>query len=208
MRGFIIVGVILSIQLLSVDCSNTTECGLVMDGEEHRSLMLTNVSESQEITVTGRGSCVLTLLLVGGGGQDVSGTDNGGGGSGYLEYRSFQVSPGTALIAQVGRGGEYYGQEAQASSVSFSSGDTLTALPGQDNVGRDDVGAGYSGNNTISGVIISYQATQEAVAVAVGTTLMAVPEEPMGGMERMVVVGMEAVELVKTSRSTPSDPGS
>ena len=56
--------------------------------------------------------------------------------------------------------------------------------------------------------MILYPATQEAVAVAVGTTLMAVPEEPMVGMERMVVVGMEAVELVKTSRSTPSDPGS
>ena len=109
--------------------------------------MLTNVSESQEIRVTGWGSCVLTLLLVGGGGQDVSGTDNGGGGSGYLEYRSFQVSPDTVLTAQVGRGGEYnYGPAAEASSLTFSSGDIVTAQPGEYNVNYEDQGgAGYSG---------------------------------------------------------------
>ena len=174
-----------------------------MDGEEHTSLMLTNVGESQEITVTGWGSCVLTLLLVGGGGVD---DHNGGAGSGYLEYRSLQVSPGTVLITQVGRGGEYYpGPAAEASSLIFSSGDTLTAQPGDDNSGDYDGGAGYTGNNTISGVIILYPGTQEAEDME---ALMVLPEEPIVGMERMVNMEMEAVELVKTSPSTPSDPGS
>ena len=38
--------------------------------------------------------------------------------------------------------------------------------------------------------------------------LLAVPEEPMVGMERLVKMGLEAVELEKTSLSTPSEPGS
>ena len=115
--------------------------------------MLTNVGETTIIPVTGSGSCVLTLLLVGGGGRDAGGGDyRGGAGSGYLEYRSSQVSPGTVLTAQVGRGGEWSGPAAEASSLTFSSGDTFTAQPGQDNVGSYIGGAGYSGNNiTISG---------------------------------------------------------
>ena len=113
--------------------------------------MLTKVSETTEITVTGWGSCVLTLLLVGGGGRDAGGS-RGGAGSGHLEYRSSQVSPGTVLTAQVGRVGEYDGPAAEASSVAFSSGDIITAQPGEDNVGSyTNGGAGYSGNNTISG---------------------------------------------------------
>ena len=37
---------------------------------------------------------------------------------------------------------------------------------------------------------------------------MAEPEEPMVGMEGLVKMGLEAGELVKTSLSTPSEPGS
>ena len=119
--------------------------------------MLTKVSETTEITVTGWGSCVLTLLLVGGGGRD--GYDNGrklgGSGSGYLKYRSSQVSPGPVLTAQVGRGGgNYSGPAAEASRLTFSSGDTLTAQPGEMNVGTWDGGAGYSGIIILYPVII------------------------------------------------------
>ena len=143
---------------------------------------------------------------MGGGGRDTSSGSRGGAGSGYLEYRSSPVSPGTVLTAQVGRGGECYpGPAAEASSLTFSSGDTVTAKPGEDNAGSYDGGAGYSGNNTISGVIILYPGTQEAEDWG---TLMPVPEESMVGMERLVMMGMEAVELVKTSLSTPSEPGS
>ena len=51
-----------------------------MNGEEHKALMLTNVSQTSEIIVTsGRSTCDITLLVVGGGGN---GGLVGGGGSG------------------------------------------------------------------------------------------------------------------------------
>ena len=95
-------GVIFSILILSAPVSSEgqsvpvkaeSECSLVMDGEEHQGVMVTSVGEAREVAVTGWGECGLTLLVVGGGGSD--GYGDGGGGSGHLEYRSLQVSPGT-----------------------------------------------------------------------------------------------------------------
>ena len=60
-------------------------CSLIMDEEEYKSLMLTNAVEAKEIIVAGMESCVLTLLVVGGGGQDAGGVIDpkfGGAGSG------------------------------------------------------------------------------------------------------------------------------
>ena len=111
-----------------------SECSLVMGGEEHQAVMVTSVGEAKEIAVTGRGECNLTLLVVGGGGAFGYG---GGAGSGYLEYRSLQVSAGTVLTARVG-------DQGQPSSLAISSGDTVTAQPGQG--GQDNNGgAGYCG---------------------------------------------------------------
>ena len=53
--------------------------------------------------------------------------------------------------------------------------------------------------------MILYLGTQEAEELE--ALLMAVAEEPMVGMER-IMMGLEVGELVKTSLSTPSDPGS
>ena len=87
-------------------------------------MMVTSVGQDTEIVVTGTGlaECDLTLLVVGGGGRDAG---FGGAGSGHLEYRSLQVTPGTVLAARVG------GQR-EASSLASTSGDTVTAQPGQD----------------------------------------------------------------------------
>ena len=97
-----------------------------MEGELSQSLMITSVGQTSEIRVSGAGPCDLTLLVVGGGGRDDAQVDSyGGGGSGYMEYRSLQVSPGTVLAARVG------GQR-EASSLAIRGGDTVTAGPGQD----------------------------------------------------------------------------
>ena len=114
-----------------VDCSLETECSLTLDGVSSQSLMLTSVGQS-EISVSGWG-CDLTLLVVGGGGHGSS----GGGASGYLQYHSLQVSPGTLLTAWVG-------DQGQSSHVTLSSGDTVTAQPGQNAQGTTG-GDGYSG---------------------------------------------------------------
>ena len=45
--------------------------------------------------------------------------------SGHLQYRSLQVTPGTVLAARVG-------DQREASSLASTSGDTVTAQPGQD----------------------------------------------------------------------------
>ena len=149
------------------DCDNTTitttttpatttatPCSLSMNGEEYQSLMLTNVSETHgndtlyityEISVGGgSGSCNVTFLLVGGGGRQSCGDRCffGGGGSGYLEYNSIQVSPGTNITARVG-------DQRQASNLTIGN-ITFTAQPGQDSHpswdGEDDDGGnGYSG---------------------------------------------------------------
>ena len=114
-----------------VDC----RCSLALDGEENTSLMLTNTDQTHDVTITGWGQCNIRFLLVGGGGFAYM----DGGGSGYLEYRSLHVSAGTVLTAQVGNKG-------QSSNLTFSSGDTYTANPGQagDDDGSDG-GDGYSG---------------------------------------------------------------
>ena len=101
-----ISGVILSILILSVPVSSEgqlvpsvkeeSDCGLAMDGEEQQGVMVTSPGQDTEVTVTGWGECGLTLLVVGGGGRDGGGSSTrGGAGSGYMEYRSLQVSPGT-----------------------------------------------------------------------------------------------------------------
>ena len=116
-------------------CSQPGGCSLAVGGEEQQALMVTSVGEAREIAVTGRGECNLTLLVVGGGGAFGYG---GGAGSGYLEYRSLQVSAGTVLTATVG-------YQRQASSLAISGGETVMAQPGQDAPGNSNGGDGYSG---------------------------------------------------------------
>ena len=110
-----------------------------MEGESHLAVMLTRPGPAPAILVQGEG-CGVRLLVVGGGGR---GGDYAGGGSGHLEYRSLQVSPGTLLTGQVGDRG-------QASSLAISSGDTVTAGAGRE--GREcNGGAGYSGGGGCGG---------------------------------------------------------
>ena len=113
-------------------------CSLVMGGERSQAVMLTGVGQESEISVSGAaGTCDLTLLVVGGGGHDSP--LYGGAGSGHLEYRSLQVTPGTVLTARVG-------DQQQASSLAIRGGDTVTAQPGQDGQDyNDDGGSGYCG---------------------------------------------------------------
>ena len=119
-----------------VDCRSG--CSLNMNGESSKSLMLTDVSKTSEISINGLGgSCSLTLLVVGGGGSQLK-SYGGGGGSGYLKYRSLQVSAGTLLMAQVG-------DQGQSSSVTISGGDSITAEPGANGQNNGSGGDGYSG---------------------------------------------------------------
>ena len=92
----------------------------------------------EEIIVTGFGSCHLTLLLVGGGGAE--GNYFSGAGSGFLEYRSIDVSAGTVLTAFVGDMGE-------RTRVEISGGETISASAGgiSDSSGVHDGGIGYCG---------------------------------------------------------------
>ena len=130
----------------SVPVKTESECSLVMDGEEHQGVMVTSVGEAREVAVTGWGECGLTLLVVGGGGRDGGGSSTrGGAGSGYMEYRSLQVAAGTVLTARVG-------DQGQPSSLAISSGDTVTAPPGQGGHSRGG-GAGHSGGGGGSGLL-------------------------------------------------------
>ena len=96
-------GVILSILFFAIFVSVKAEsdCSLTVDGEEQQGVMVTSPGQDTEIVVIGTGlaECDLTLLLVGGGGQE---SGDGGAGSGHLEYRSLQVAAGTVLTARVG----------------------------------------------------------------------------------------------------------
>ena len=143
--------------------------------------MLTDVSQTSEISINGWGSCDLTLLVVGGGGRGSTGY-GGGAGSGYLEYRSLQVSAGSLMTAQVG-------DQRQSSSVTISGGDTITAHLGEDGQG-DDGGSGYSGGGGWG--------SSSGYGGDGGSD---------GGMERMDPLAVEEQGLVKMSPSTPSPPG-
>ena len=146
-----ILALILSSASAGRDSTNATKasdlpiepsgCSLALDGELYPSLMLTDTGyETHHITVTGAGSCGLTLLLVGCGGNGVF----GGAGSGYLNYRRIQVAPGTVLIADVG-------EKGYNSYVAIRGGETLTAEPGQD--AQDwDGGAGYCGGGGVGDI--------------------------------------------------------
>ena len=107
------------------------KCRLTMNGELYQSLMLT--TSTNEITVNGFG-CGLRFLVVGGGGDDGG---DGGAGSGYLQYGSVEVDPGTTINAKVG-------QSKQSSVLTFSTGETITAEAGEGGVGSRG-GNGYSG---------------------------------------------------------------
>jgi len=116
------------------------QCDLEMNGEVSQSLMVTNTSESQSITVSGVAtveSCELRILAVGGGGGYGGSYHGGGAGSGYLQYRTIIVNPGTIVTLDVG-------DHEEPSTVAFGNGYTVTAQPGQDSQG-DDGGDGYSG---------------------------------------------------------------
>ena len=95
--------------------------------------MLTH--STNEITVDGFGKCGLRFLVVGGGGDENDAI--GGAGSGYLQYGSVEVDPGTTINAKVG-------QSKQSSVLTFSTGETITAEAGEGGVGSRG-GNGYSG---------------------------------------------------------------
>ena len=73
------------------NCSAAAPCSLALgsSGQAATSLVLTSVTETQDITVTGWGPCTVSMLLVGGGGQ--------GGGSSSLSAWSPAPSSGPRL---------------------------------------------------------------------------------------------------------------
>ena len=119
------------------------ECNLSLNGELKKSLMLTNTEKEHLITVSGGGSCKLTFMLVGGGGDRVAnflpictactrrgqnlwhvldGLFGGGAGSGRVTYKSkMEVSPGTVLTARVGG-------KRQQTNLTFSAGDPCPSI--------------------------------------------------------------------------------
>ena len=124
-----------------VECSNS--CVLEINGEFYSSLMLTNTSETLYVTVNGLGACKLNFLAVGGGGSYVGNT-YAGAGSGYLQYRSLEVDPGTVISTNVGALGE-------SSTVAIINGESFTAEAGEDAQGTAENsigGAGYSGGGS------------------------------------------------------------
>ena len=128
-------------------CDNECSLDNAFQWGDHRDgVMLTNTSDTEVIWVNGY-KCELTYLLVGGGHDSAGHGYMAGGGSGYLEYGSKLVSAGTVLTGQVGA-------QQQASELTLSSGDTLTAPPGQDSpdgaLGRG--GDGFSGGGGNGGL--------------------------------------------------------
>jgi len=112
------------------DCYSTAEC--FFNGDSPKSVMVTE--DQVDVTVNVFGSCELTILAVGGGGQG----NFQGGGSGYLQYQKISLSSGiTSLHATAGA-------RAQPSSVTFN-GRSIVANPGQRGGGNNSGGAGYSG---------------------------------------------------------------
>ena len=73
-----------------------------MEGNFQKSLMLLPSSSLSPIKVLGSNVCKMTLLLIGGGGSG----GWGGGGSGFLNYQSLLVTPGTWIVATGGNTGE------------------------------------------------------------------------------------------------------
>ena len=86
------------------------------------------------VIVIAFGSCQLTILAVGGGGEG----DYQGSGSGFLQYQKTRLSSGITSVNAIA------GSHAQPSSVSFN-GTSIVANPGQGGNNNDDGGAGYSG---------------------------------------------------------------
>ena len=106
---------------------------LEMNGKTSESVMLTDTTGSHSISVVGVvPSCTLRFLAVGGGGKGTC----GGGGSGYVQYQSVQVSSGTEISAEVGNFGE--------PSTVVINGKSTVANQGQDHQSWEG-GNGYSG---------------------------------------------------------------
>ena len=113
----------------------SSECFFDVKGDRLESLMVNGTSVEVNLTAIVFGSCNLTILAVGGGGQG----QRGGGGSGYLQYQKISLSTAglTTLIAETGNG-------TQASSVTYN-GTSIVAKPGHAGNGSITGGGGYSG---------------------------------------------------------------
>ena len=130
------------------DCS-TNNCVLEMNGETSESVMLTDTSGTHSITVIGKkmgyGSCALRILAVGGGGEGQC----AGGGSGYIQFKSIKVIPGTVTVINA-----RVGEKSQPSTVTIINNITITADSGQDRKlpgGESDSCIYYYGGDGYSG---------------------------------------------------------
>ena len=129
------------------NCSAAAPCSLALgsSGQGATSLVLTSLTDTQDITVRGWGPCTVSMLVVGGGGQGGGAGYGGGAGAGHLQFLSVQLEPGTKLRAKVG-------DQRQASSVTFSDASLapVSAAAGGDAHGSHG-GDGYSGGGDNSG---------------------------------------------------------
>ena len=114
------------------------ECSLVLYGESHKSLMLTETPES--ITVLGS-TCHLTILAVGGGGEG----HYSGGGSGYLNYKTVALDQEVNTITAV------VGIAKQKSVVTINGHITVEAGRGGDNHYNNNDGHYYGGDGYSGG---------------------------------------------------------
>ena len=126
----------------SLSSNDSNECKLMVNGDTHRSLMLTETNKWHTIRLVGSCSCQIRMLLVGGGGQRYS---YGGGGSGGVLYRTIQLDPGRVINANVGR----FNQQTIITMSTSTITTTYTAKSGQN--GQWTSGVGSSGGDGYSG---------------------------------------------------------
>jgi len=120
------------------DCSKS--CLMDLNDEKYQFLKLTDTYTNFQIKVLSRGgSCTLRLLAVGGGGEGF----NGGGGSGYIQYRNITLNEGLhSVSAKVG-------DRDQRPSVVTIDDLKITAEAGQN--GHVDGSNVYHGGDGYSG---------------------------------------------------------
>ena len=128
-----------------VECGDSQDCHLVLNGEQKKSLMLTEpeVEVSNISMPLIFASCQLRVIVIGGGGKGDEEGGNGGG-SGYIRYYPTDIFASEKQIKVT------VGNSSQASIVFIDNG-VLEAPPGDDGLSYPDDGSGPVGGDGYSG---------------------------------------------------------
>ena len=112
-----------------------------MDGESSTSGVL--VTNSTTVKALALGYCELTVLAVGGGGDsEYSSSGYGGGGSGYIEWTTMNLTGPADRDLQITVGGN-----RQKTSVTYSNNILVEAQPGYNRKYGNGAG-GFSGGSS------------------------------------------------------------